>query len=237
MRYLIVNADDFGLSPGINRGIAKAHDKGIVTSASLMVRPAAAADAVALWRQRPSLGLGLHLDLAEWAYRDGAWVELYRTAALGDAADIESEIQRQLETFRRLTGTEPDHVDSHQHVHRDEPIRSAVLRLAEALNIPVRHLTPEVRYCGDFYGQGRRGEPLPDSITPPALRRILEGTLTGVTELACHPSEAEDFTSAYAAERVRELQALCHPDTRAALQAGGIELISFRNVPLRRSAP
>jgi len=152
-------------------------------------------------------------------------------------AFVESEIQHQLETFRRLTGTQPDHIDSHQHVHRDEPIRSPVLRLAEQLNVHVRHFTAEVRYCGDFYGQGRRGEPLPESITLPALGRILEGLPAGVTELACHPAEAQDFSSAYAAERMRELEALCHPDVRALTQSGGIVLISFRNLPLRRSAP
>jgi predicted glycoside hydrolase/deacetylase ChbG (UPF0249 family) len=237
MKYLIVNADDFGLSPCVNRGVARAHDEGIVTSASLMVRPAAAADAVALWRERPTLGLGLHLDFGEWAYRGGEWVELYRTAALDDPEAIESEIERQLEAFRHLTGAEPDHIDSHQHVHRDEPLRSAVLRLSEQLDVPVRHFCEATRYCGDFYGQARRGEPLPDAITPAALRRILEGLPAGVTEVACHPAEAQDFSSVYAAERMRELEALCHPEARAAIEDQKIELISFRDPPLRRSAP
>jgi chitin disaccharide deacetylase len=62
-RSLIVNADDFGQSPGVNRGTIKTCEQGIVTSASLMVRGPAAAGAYG--QERPTLSLGLHLDLGE----------------------------------------------------------------------------------------------------------------------------------------------------------------------------
>ena len=62
-RWLIVNADDLGLSSGVNQGILQAHEQGIVTSASLMVRHQAAPEAVAAAREHPRLGLGLHVDL------------------------------------------------------------------------------------------------------------------------------------------------------------------------------
>src|SRR5215831_3654590 len=78
VRQLIVNADDFGQSPGVNRGIIQAHERGIVTSASLMVRWRAAAEAAAYARAHPRLGLGLHVDLGEWEYRDGDWTMLYQ---------------------------------------------------------------------------------------------------------------------------------------------------------------
>lgn len=73
-KVLIVNADDFGQSPDINRGVIEAHEKGIVTSASLMVRWPAAAEAVDYVAAHPELSLGLHLDLAEWAYQEEQWV-------------------------------------------------------------------------------------------------------------------------------------------------------------------
>src|SRR5712692_6069973 len=73
-RYLIVNADDFGQSPGVNRGIVEAHDRGIVTSASLMVRWPAAAQAAVYSRKHPELGLGIHFDFGEWACRRGSWL-------------------------------------------------------------------------------------------------------------------------------------------------------------------
>ena len=76
-RVLIVNADDFGRTGGINRGIARAHEEGIVTSASLMVRDPAAAEAAAYAGEHPQLGVGLHVDLGEWVYGDGGWPAVY----------------------------------------------------------------------------------------------------------------------------------------------------------------
>ena len=64
-RQLIVNADDFGQSHSVNRGILAAHERGIVTSTSLMVRWPAAAKAAALGRTHPRLSLGLHVDLGD----------------------------------------------------------------------------------------------------------------------------------------------------------------------------
>jgi predicted glycoside hydrolase/deacetylase ChbG (UPF0249 family) len=57
-RVLIVNADDFGLSPGVNRSVVQAHERGIVTGASLMVRWPAATEATAYARANPGLSLG-----------------------------------------------------------------------------------------------------------------------------------------------------------------------------------
>src|SRR5690242_15498799 len=100
-RFLIVNADDFGQSPGVNQGIMEAHEHGIVTSASLMVRWPAAAAAAAYGRQRPSLSLGLHLDLCEWAYRNEDWVPVYEVVCLADRAAVAEELSRQIDAFRR----------------------------------------------------------------------------------------------------------------------------------------
>ena len=232
MKYLIVNADDFGLSPGINRGIARAHDHGIVTSASLMVRPAAAQDAAELSRHRPNLDLGLHLDFGEWSYRDGNWVELYHTAPADDPAAIAHEIERQLNAFRQLIGRDPTHLDSHQHAHRQDPIRSAVLHRAAQLAIPVRHFHPQIQFCGNFYGQGRHTEPCPEAITVGALQQILSGLTDGTTELACHPAESHDFTSDYSHERIRELESLCDPRIQATLREQNVTLSSFKQSAL-----
>ena len=77
-RYLIVNADDFGSRVGVNRAIARAHDTGIVTSASLLVRRPLAKEAAALTRSRPKLSVGLHVDLGEWAYdKSRGWTPRY----------------------------------------------------------------------------------------------------------------------------------------------------------------
>ena len=229
-KFLIVNADDFGLSPGVNHGIVRAHHDGIVTSASLMVRQPGAAEAADYARQCPSLSVGLHLDLGEWIYRGGEWSALYQVVPTDDVGAARDETARQLEAFLRLLGRPPTHVDSHQHVHRSEPLLGIAQSLAADLRVPLRHFAPGVRYCGDFYGQGGRGEPLPHLITPAALAEVIRALPPGVTELACHPGDDPTLDSPYRDERIAEVGALCHPMVRAALGAGGAKLVSFSDL-------
>ena len=234
-RYLIVNADDFGQGPGVNRGIIQAFECGVVTSASLMVRWPAVAEAAAYGRQHADLSLGLHFDFGEWSCRDGNWIKLYEVVPEEDAEAVAGEVARQLAAFRRLVGMDPTHLDSHQHVHRREPFSSVFIDLGEELGVPLRSCSPEVRYHGGFYGQTEDGRPLPDFISVAALIRVLAELPPGFTELGCHPGYADDLDSMYRSERVRELQTLCDPVIRAALKDWGIELRSFRDVAVANS--
>ena len=227
-RYLIVNADDFGLSVGVNRGIVAAHERGIVTSASLMVRGAAAADAAEYARGHQALALGLHVDLGEWSYRNEAWEMRYQVVPADDPVAVAAEVVRQLDRFRELAGCDPTHIDSHQHVHREEPARSILCAKAAELGVPLRHVSEEIRYCGAFYGQAAKGYPYPDGITVEALIGIVRGLLPGATELGCHPATEADTGSVYDAERVAECRALCDPRVRQAIAGEGIVLRSFR---------
>lgn len=226
---LVVNGEDFGRSHGINRGIFRAFENGILTSASLMVRWPAARQAGDYARRHPGLGVGLHFDLCEWVCRDGEWQKLYEVVPLTDATVVKSELMRQLTAFRELTGREPTHLDSHQHVHRGALWSSALIELAEELEIPVRHYSPGLAYCGDFYGQDSRGNSLPEYVSSDALLRIISELPPGVTELACHPGEDEEAGLAYGRERSWELAALCDPAARDAMV--GTHLCSFAEVP------
>jgi chitin disaccharide deacetylase len=230
-RYLIVNADDFGLSAGVNRGIIRAHEEGILTSASLMVRYPAAAEAARYALQHPRLSVGLHLDLAEWVYRNDEWVASYELVAADDERAIARELTRQLEVFRRLLGRDPSHIDSHQHVHRNEPARSVVSQVGQRLAVPLRSVTPQIQYCGDFYGQTGEGYPYPEGIRLEGLLKIIEHLPAGVTELGCHPGEDEQLDSVYRSERMQEVKVLCDPQVRAALQSNAVQLCSFHNLP------
>jgi chitin disaccharide deacetylase len=229
-RYLIVNADDFGRSTGINRGVAECHERGIVTSTSLMVRWPAAEEASLYARAHPRLSVGLHVDLSEWAVRDGDWALLYERVAEEDPDTVAAEIDAQLAAFRELLGRDPTHLDGHQHVQRAEPAKSVLFPLAAELGVPLRDFSPRVRYLGSFYGQTRQGEPLPGAISVTGLLAILSELPPGITELGCHPAAAEDFESMYLGERLEELQTLCDPRIAAALAAAGIELLSFAEV-------
>jgi predicted glycoside hydrolase/deacetylase ChbG (UPF0249 family) len=226
-RALIVNADDFGRTPGINLGVIRAHEHGIVTSASLMVRWPAATAAADYGGGSVTLSLGLHVDVCEWAYRDGSWYCLYEAVPMSDYTAVVGEVHRQFDTFRRLVGRSPTHVDSHQHVHQTEPVRSAVLAAAGRLGIPVRGCSECVRYCGDFYGQSGKGEPWPAGITTEALVQLIAALPAGTTELSCHPGEDVDFDSVYQTERATEVQVLCDPRVRAALIEHDVRLQPF----------
>ncbi|MDQ3870622.1 MAG: ChbG/HpnK family deacetylase [Chloroflexota bacterium] len=226
MRTLVVNADDFGLSDGVNAGVVRAHRYGIVTSASLMVHQPAARAAVEAARDQPRLSLGLHIDLAEWQHCGGEWRRVYAWTDESDPAAVARESARQIELFRKLVGRLPSHLDSHQHVHREEPLRSILSRTARDLRVPLRHHSA-VRYCGGFYGQGRSGEPMPEAITASALAALILELPDGVTELGCHPAERVESSWAYGVERTMELEALCQPSVRRAIADANVRLASF----------
>lgn len=189
------------------------------------IRWPAAEEAAAIARRRPRLGVGLHVDLSEWTYRDGTWEIVYRRAV--EEAEVAAEVDAQLARFERLFGRPPTHLDSHQHIHREDPLRAVLLELGCRLGVPVRGLTPGIAYRGDFYGQTGTGEPLPQAITAAALVEVIRALPEGVTELGCHPGAEPEAGSTYREERPAELRALCDPRVRAALQAEGIELCSF----------
>ena len=194
MRYLIVNGDDFGLSPGVSRGILDAHRRGILTSASFMVNRPAAAIAAELAREASGLSLGLHLELES-----------------PTAGDVGAVVETQLRGFERLIGRPPAHLDSHQDRHLEPHALAPVLRIAATLGIPVRGRSP-VTPLREFYGRWG-GEDHPEQVGVESLLRLL------------------DLDSSYATVRETELQTLCAPQVREALNRGGIRLIGFRELP------
>lgn len=210
MRYLIVNGDDLGLSSGVNRGIAEAHDHGVVTSASLMVDAPAAEDACALAQQLPRLGLGLHAVISN-----------------GDAT---AELRRQLARFRELVGKPPTHLDSHHNVHLDGPVAATFAGVAREHGFPVR-ACPPVRYVSDFYGRWD-GEAHPEQVSVDSFERIVAALPDGITELGCHPGHVDaELRSTYVDEREAELATLCDPRARAAIEREGIRLVNYSDLP------
>ncbi len=151
-RYLIVNADDFGLSSGANDAIIHAHRKGILTSASLMMNEPGFDEAVALARKNPRLGVGLHLTLLDGHATlpaakvpglvnergefdsNPARVGLRYFFSPGLRAQLRREILAQFEKFR-LLGLPLDHVNSHHHLHAHPTIFRILIENAECLGI------------------------------------------------------------------------------------------------------
>lgn len=223
-----MNADDLGLCPGVNAGIAEAHEHGIVTSASLMVLRPAAREAVGMVADLPRLAVGMHLDLGQWDYRDGRWVASYARCDQEDETAVRAECRLQLEAFRELIGRDPTHLDSHQHVHQAEPVASAMSELAAEIGVPLRGCG--IRYEGGFYGQSGKGEPWPEGIATKRLRSLIRSLDPGWTELGCHPGLGVTTESSYAAERELEVNALCDPGLPFVLSKQDVILCSFADL-------
>ena len=144
-----------------------------------------------------------------------------------DEVTVRTEVRRQLDAFHQLTGSYPTHIDSHQHVHRQPPTRAIVRAAAQELGIPVRHFTPDIQYCGEFYGQTGQGEPNHAAIGIDALIDVLQCLPNGITELCCHPGWGGDLDTMYREERSIEVATLCHPSVREALHAAQVYLSTF----------
>ena len=222
MKYLIVNADDFGASRGINRAILELHELGVVTSTSLMMTMPAAADAVRTARRAPCLGVGLHATLTD---EDGTELVDFDDAGLCTHA-----IQTQIDVFASCLGHLPTHLDTHQNVHRDARLAPIFKEIARRYELPLREHSP-ARYFSSFYGQWD-GDPHPEQIGIDNLLRMLEIELSdGILELSCHPGyTGDDFTSPYDSERELELRTLSDPRLREFLHARDVTLIDFGDV-------
>lgn len=222
-KYLIVDADDFGASTGVNEGIVEAHTRGIVTSASLMVTGRAVRDAVARSRDYPGLSIGLHWDV---------WGEDERAFDLGNRAALRDEFHRQVDHFYHLLGRLPTHIDSHRHAHRQAGLLSLFRDLVAPLGVPLRD-DGRVRYVGHFYAQWEWLVPNLEYVSVPFLQRLLrEEVRPGWTELACHPGyRSPDFASVYLAEREVEVRTLTDPRVRETITELGIRLASYLDYP------
>jgi hypothetical protein len=155
-RRLIVNADDLGLTPGVNQGILEAHQRGILTSTTVMINlPDAEAGIRLLQHKAPRVGIGLHLNLttgrpvlppeqipslvgADGLFPYNADDPLACLDSM-NADEAVAEIHAQFERFVQIAGRKPDHLDSHHHALYYFPAGlSTLLELSRAHNLPIR---------------------------------------------------------------------------------------------------
>ena len=243
-RRLIVNADDFGLTPGVSAGILAAHRHGIVTSTTMLVNREVAPDTVARARDA-GLAIGLHVNLtlgrpltrgASLVEEGGAFVrDARRAAARAKASEVQTEIEAQIERFERMVKQAPTHLDSHHHVGLHAPVRETLLSIARRLHIPVRSQDAAAR--ARARGEGLRtpdhffGESGPDAYWSLARTlRQLRALPAGTSEWMTHPGWCDDELSysRYGRQREIELVGLGSPAARGAAAALGVTLVDFR---------
>ena len=169
---LIINADDFGLTPGVNRVVAALYRSGVLSSATLMANGRAFQDAVLTAKENPGLGVGCHIVLVDGAPLsssskiptllgpDGtqfrsSLAAFFRAALLGQIEEEEIECEAAAQLTRLIdAGITPTHLDSHKHTHMFPSVLRPLLRVADRFGIPAIRNPFEPRWSVPL-GRGR----------------------------------------------------------------------------------
>lgn len=245
-RQVIINADDFGLSPAVNRGIIEAYRAGGITSTSMMVNMPGLADAVHAARSLPGLGVGLHFNLTygrplsdpaavpSLVRENGVFLD-GKIRRSRNAADVAAELDAQWNRFLE-TSLFPTHLDSHQLLHQDDPVIYRVMaELACRHRIPLRRsqiehpLSPSALKMTDWVLLDTYG----DSEGLQQLLRYIRSAPDGMTEIMCHPGYVDDVLrglSEWTEIRERELRVFTNPEIAWTMQACSIEPVNFNAV-------
>jgi len=285
VRRLIINADDFGLTAGVNRAIVEGCTKGIVTSATIMANGVAFQAAADSAKSLPRLGTGCHVVLVDGkavasglytltngrghfrnSLKDFARAAWQKKIASGE---VQREADAQIHKIQ-LTGITVTHVDSHKHTHIFPQILRPVLRAAKARGILavrnpfeplgswpswlvagkpglwVRSLAVAAfhYFAADFRQAIREEDMLTTDGTvgiattglldQPILLALLKGLPEGTWELVCHPGYADADLATTGTRLIQsrqvELQVLTSHETKAMLDACGVELISYADL-------
>ncbi|WP_459501851.1 chitin disaccharide deacetylase [Bacillus sp. C1] len=234
MIQLIVNADDFGLTEGVNYGIIEGHVNGLVNSTTMMMNMPGTKHAVRLAKEYKTLGVGVHLvltagkplltDVPSLVSEDGFFHKqrIVREGRI-NPEDVEREWTAQIEKFLS-SGLTPTHFDSHHHIHGLPILHDVLERLAEKYNVPIRRCDQERAvqpfsdvFYSDFYGDGVQKD-----YFVKLKERVKDGELV---EVMAHPAYIDPALvklSSYVIDRVKELRILIECELPE-----GIELVKF----------
>jgi predicted glycoside hydrolase/deacetylase ChbG (UPF0249 family) len=232
---LIINSDDFGLTPGVNLGIIDALKRGILRSTTAMMNMPAIEMAADLAKQNPELGVGIHLVLTAGkpllnthktiVDENGNFLKnaiLIKKMDV-DVEEVYAEYVAQMEKYIKTFGHLPTHIDGHHHTHAIPQTVEATRRLAKTYNIKyVRHVDTEVAFIHDFYG--------PNTDFNQFEKVLKQHANAEYVELMCHVAFIDvDLIqcSTYNFDRVRELETLVSSKAKDYLLANNIELINF----------
>jgi predicted glycoside hydrolase/deacetylase ChbG (UPF0249 family) len=228
-KLLIVNADDFGLTRGVNEGILRGHREGLITATTILADAAAFEHAAALARQTPSLDVGVHLVL----WPDGMrFLPFFGRALTWSRSKVEKEFTRQVQKVVDA-GLRPSHLDTHKHTHLFPQVMSAMVRVARRYDIhwlrrPVR--AGAVRR----YGLCTADHFVTTRPTAQSVPRVIRGLRPGITEWMTHSGnydpELDKIPTRLRRQRQVELEALCAPEARSQLTQRGVKLVTFREL-------
>lgn len=254
MKQLIVNADDYGHTPGVAEGIRRAHLEGIVTSTSAMMnRPFIDKELPKLIEQCPRMGIGVHLVMTSGKpllpsaslpslmslSPDGQTFNhdpLSRIESI-NPEEVRAEWHAQINKFIRIAGRAPDHLDAHHHAMCfSKKILAVFLELAKEYECSVRRPNESAWLEANPIA---REICMPDrldtrfydeGVSKQTLEQMADDITEGTTEWMCHPAIVDDEimkTSVYNTCRGKELSQLTQPEIRERIDRNDIKLVSF----------
>lgn len=247
---LIINADDFGRTRGINYGIVEAMKNGVLSSTTIMMTMPYAEHAVKLAGKEGLSGIGVHLTFIENSLSKGKTLTdekgNFKTypnlMAEADIEEIKTEMRMQIDKLINL-GIKPTHLDSHHHTHLycskmieavfsiakeyNLPVRigknKKLTRMGEKINLPDDLITTDI-FLDEYYG---------DRTSLEDFIKFTESVLESETvELMCHPAFlcSDTLKSSYNYPRLTELDVLTGYELKKFLEDKGIELINYSDL-------
>ncbi|WP_312946837.1 chitin disaccharide deacetylase [Superficieibacter sp.] len=250
-RLLIVNADDFGLSKGVNYGIIDAVREGVVTSTTAMMNATAIEHAARLSAETPQLGVGLHFVLSfgrpltamPSLTRDGMlgkWIWEVAEQGKLDLDEVKGELNAQYQRFLQVFGRSPTHIDGHHHVHLIPQVYPLVAQFAHEKGLPIRidrevvaerNITLSDERSSDGFASNFYAENVSAAFFLDILdRSIARGDKS--LELMCHPGLVDKplQASKYCFPRLEELDVLTSETLKAAIAERGFRLGHFSDL-------
>lgn len=226
MKKIIINADDFGITPLVSEGIVYGHKNGQLSSTTVLSN-CLNDHTVKLIQETRSLGFGVHLNLTL-----GAPLTNNKTLSENgrflrnkdrdfDLNEVENELKAQIDLFIEKTGQLPSHLDAHHGVSENEKIAHLFQKFAKELNIPLRRHN-EFKFVSGFYN---------DKTTVEHLIQLIENEKDEKLEIMCHPGFVNQeiiSKSSYNWQRAKELVTLCDTELKNYFEKKEIELVSYR---------
>lgn len=246
---LIVNADDFGMSEGVNLGIMECFKNGIVTSTSMMMNMSGFGHALEIMKREKTLDVGIHFVLTVGEpLTDKAKIKSllnekgnfdYNIERLGvaDKNELKLELRAQLNKFLS-TGFIPSHIDFHHDINFSKNVLEVAIDIAKEHNLPMRAFEPgaieKMNQAGvkhsnkllyEFFGK----ELTVDNF----INEVEKAKNEKLAELMCHPAYLDKHLltkSGYNVQRDYELDVLTDEKVKYYIKNARIELIGFKEI-------
>lgn len=249
-RKLIINADDYNLTPGVSLGIVEAFKNGVVKSTTVMINMNCLDKNLKMLKDNPNLAVGLHVNFtcgkpvskpsSIYSLVDengNFWRKPGISLPKAEFSHIRTEAIAQLKLAREY-GINLTHIDTHHYYHNDPETCELLAGIAKDEKLAMRSSTDRTRTIikggglktTDFFTDKFYGD---EAVNQNILEEIFSALPEGTSELCCHPGYVDEKLlniSSYSYNREKELMVLTSPETKDLLKKYKIDLINFERL-------